>query len=146
MGISVLGRFEVDPRRLSQGPDLQAGFIQDIEIHLGAALSPAFGRRHCMRSRRQQDIRYDIRQLAAFFFVETSLGDPGCAQPDAGRVERGFVSWDGIPVNDDPHQVENAGGLVAGKRCAVGSLDGPAIHIEHVAVRPAEGDAQCPVP
>jgi glycerol kinase len=38
--------------------------------------------------------------------------------------------------------VENASRLVAAQSSAVRTLDGRAIHVQHVRIRPAEGDAQ----
>ena len=95
-----------------------------------------------MRCGGQQHVGDDIRQLPGFLLVEAALGDPGCAQADAGRVERVDVAGDGVAVDDDAGHVQDAGGVVPGQGCAVGALDGGDIHVEHVAVRAAVGDAE----
>ncbi len=75
-----------------------------------------------MRRGGQQHIRDDVGQLAGFLLVEAALGDPGRAQADAGRVEGGFIAGDGVAVDDDADQVQDAGGLVAGEAGAIRHL------------------------
>ena len=41
-----------------------------------------------------------------------------------------------------PTDIEDAGSLIAGQMRAIRALDRPAIHVQHVAVRAAEGHAQ----
>ena len=52
------------------------------------------------------------------------------------------VAGDGVAVDHHPDQVQDAGGLVAGEASAIRAFYGSAVHVEHVAVRPAKGDAQ----
>ena len=143
MGIAVSRGFEIHAGRFSHCADLQAGFFEDVEIHLGAALG-AFdvGRLDAMRRGGKQHVGDDVCQLAAFGFVESALGDPRRADAHTRRVEGDGVTGDGVAVGDDAHQIEDAHGAVTGEGRAVGRFDRAAINVEQVRVRPAVGDGQ----
>ena len=55
---------------------------------------------------------------------EAALCDPRRAEAQAGRVERGLVAGDGVAVDDDSGDVEDARGEVAHERRAVGTNNG----------------------
>ncbi len=76
----------VDACFFRQFPYTQLGIVQHVEIHFGAALASFADGVHRMRRAGKQNIRHDVGQLARFFFFEPALGDPWCAQADAGGI------------------------------------------------------------
>ena len=97
---------------------------------------------HRVRGAGQQHIGHDVRELAALDGVEAALRDPWRANADAAGVEGVLVAGDGVAVDDDADDIQDARGLVAAERRAVRALDAGDIHVEHVAVGAAEGHAQ----
>ena len=72
-----------------------------------------------MRRAGQQHVGHDVGQCAGLLLVEAALGDPRRAEADAARVGGILVAGDGVAVDDDAHQVEDARGLIAGQRNAI---------------------------
>src|SRR5690606_19645038 len=84
----------------------------------------------------------DVRQLARLLFVESALGEPRRAEADARRRRRALITGDGVTVDDHADDVEDTRRLIAAQFRAVLTDDGGTIHVEHMAVRAAEGYAQ----
>jgi hypothetical protein len=60
-----------------------------------------------------------VGQLGRFLLVEAALRDPRGPEADPGRLGSGSVAGDGVAVDDDARQVEDARRLVARERRAV---------------------------
>ena len=95
-----------------------------------------------MRRAGQQHIGHDVGQLAGGLLVEAALRDPRRSQTDSGRITRILIARDGVAVDHDPDDIQNAGCLVAAEGSAILACDRGDIHVHQVAVGAAERDAQ----
>ncbi len=130
------------PAAFARAAHPDAGVVQDLEIQLGTPGASAMRSGDAVRRGCQEHIRDDVGQLLRLFLIEAALGDPGCAQADAGWVEGKLVAGDGIAVDHDAGHIQDAGSVVAGEGGAIRTLDRGHVHVEHVRIRPAEGNAE----
>ena len=113
-----------------------------VEVHFGAPLHLAAAAQVAERRAGEQHIGHDIGQALRLRLAEAALGEPGRAQAEARRPERRFVAGDGVAIEHDPGQVEDARGHVAAERRAIGAAHRLAVHQQQVRARPAVRDAQ----
>ncbi len=142
MRVSALLHFKVNACAFRQFADFQFGIVQCFEIEFCPALFALADGVHRMGRTRQQNIGNDVRQLARLLFVESALGEPRCAEADARRRRRALVTGDGVAIYHHADDVEDTRRLVAAQLRAVLADDGGAVHVEHMAIRAAEGYAQ----
>ncbi len=142
MRIAARLELVIDARLLGQLADAQLGVVQHVEIDLGAALFALAHGVHRVRRASQQHVGHDVGQLAGHLLVEATLRDPRRAQADTAGVHRVLVAGDGVAVDHDADDVEDARGLVAAQLGAIFALDRGRVHVDQVRVGAAEGHAQ----
>jgi len=70
------------------------------------------------------------------------LSHPGRAIADARSIEGGFIPWNGVAVEHNSRDIQDAGSHVTAQSGAIRTDDSFAIDVAQVRVSPVERDAQ----
>ena len=76
------------------------------------------------------DARDQLADDVHLGFAHAAGGQGGGAEADATWVGRIFIAGDGITVDDNPCNIQYAGGLITAQTCAINAFNGGAIEID----------------
>ena len=139
--VVVDGGIGINAQPRDQRMDAAARVLQRVEVDLGPGQgADAAGQAEGTAS--FQQIGDDVAEGVDVLGGHAALAQPGCAQPDAARAQRRSIARDGLAVDDDAGEIQDARRHVAAENCAVRSGHGFAIEQEKVrigaAIRQAE--------